>query len=642
MINKVWGLWNKEVLIDTKDLLYDNFREVMCMLNKNYTVFKNILFTHHYILQGDKFKYCLGAVVVIFSSIFTTLLFTLLPAYTVKLLTEEGSVSQILLKLTCFCFVLYATTILYKRLEIGIENSVDKKRMFKCLDYYDKIMTTDYQNIDSGTGKTIFNAGLDSYFDDYHIGFTYMITDFRIVIQSILGLIVYCIFIARINIFVAVVLIVISSLSIIVNLYNEKWINKNKDKWFEIDTKLTYLSAESTALKNAKDVRLYNVKNWFLETFEQLIGLRQKWFEKELRLYYLVNVSERILTAAKYAIAYFVVFHKFKSGLAVSEFIMVIGLILGVNSWVSSIFNHIKFLQLNSITVNNSRRTIEIENAKSVGGARNEENKCYIAIPVEKTYEIKFENVSFAFPDSETKIFDQFNLTIKQGEKIALVGVNGAGKTTLVKLMCGLYTPTEGTIFLNGKDIKGYIKEDYYKLFSVVFQDFQVLALSVAENVSCCIKEKTDYESVQKCIELAGLKEKVDELENGIRSTMLKELDPEGIVFSGGQTQKLMLARCLYKDSPIIVLDEPTSALDALAESEIYEKYNTLIDGKTSVFISHRLSATQLCDRIITLNNGKIIEEGTHDELLKMNGEYAKMFNIQSSYYQEEVSEVVC
>lgn len=623
-----------------------NSDEVIGLSSKNYSVIKNILFTHNYLLKEDKPKYWLGAVVVIVSSIATTLLFTLLPAYTIKLLTEENSGLQIILKLTCFCFVLYAINIMYRRLEIGLENNIDKRRLFKCLDYYDRIMVTEYQNIDSSTGKNIFNAGLDAYFDDYHIGFTYMITDFRILIQSVLGLIVYCVFIAKVNIFVALVLIIISSISIILNLYSEKWINNNKNNWFEIDTKLKYLSAESTALKNAKDVRLYNVKNWFLDTFENLIALRQKWLEKELRLYYLINIMERILTALKYAIAYFVVFNKFKNGLEISEFIMVIGLILGVNSWVTSIFNQIKFLQLNNITINNSRTAMEMDINTGVGSSidttSNSSKNFYNAIPIDETYEIKFENVSFAFPNSASKIFDRFNLTIQKGEKLAFVGVNGAGKTTLVKLMCGLYKPTEGAIFLNGIDINCYKKEDYYKVFSVVFQDFQVLALSIAENVSCCIEEKTDYDSVEKCIELSGLKDKVSEFKNGIYTTMLKELDSDGIVLSGGETQKLMLARCLYKDSGVIILDEPTSALDALAESEIYEKYNTLIDGKTSIFISHRLSATKLCDRIIVLNNGKIIESGTHEALLKMNGEYASMFNIQSSYYQEEVSEVVC
>jgi ATP-binding cassette subfamily B protein len=602
---------------------------------KNYSVFKNIIFTHKYILQDYKIKYWPGAVIIVLSNIFTTFMFTLLPAYVVRLLIEESSVLQILLKLTCYCLILYSTTILYKRLERSLDNNVNKRRMFKCLDYYDNIMVTSYQNIDTSTGREIINAGLDSYMDDFHQGFTHMILDFRILIQGIFGLIVYCVFIAKINVLVSLILIVISSISVIVNIYNKKWINKNKEKWFKIDTKLEYLSLQSTSLNNAKNVRLYSIKNWFMDTFEYLTGLRQKWLEKELRIYYLVNIIERILTAVKYAIAYFVMFNKVKSGLDISQFIMVIGLILGVNNWITSIFDSIKYLELNNVTVNNSRTALEMDDAKSAKISSNDSGNSYNQIPTEKTHELRFENVSFAFPESKTKTFDKFNLTIQRGEKLALVGVNGAGKTTLVKLMCGLYKPTEGKIYLDDVDISTYKREDYFKVFSTVFQDFQVLALSIAENISCCTPEKTDYNRVNKCIELSGLKDRVGELTKVANTNMLKELDNDGVVFSGGQTQKLMIARCLYKDSPIIVLDEPTSALDALAESKLYEKYSSLINDKTSVFISHRLSSTKFCHRIIMLNEGKIIEEGTHDELLKKKGEYAKMFNIQSSYYQE-------
>lgn len=607
------------------------------MNQKNYSVFKNVIFTHKYILKDYTFKYCILSLIVIFFNILTTVMLTLLSAYVVKLLTEEYSISHIMLGLTFYCLILYSTIILCKRLERSLNNTIDMKRMFKCLNYYDNIMTTNYINLNTSKGRTIFNEGIDSYMDDYHKGFTHMIVDFRVLIQSILGLIVYCFFIAKINIFISVILIFISSISILVNNWNEKWINTNKEKWFKIDTKLDYLSTQSSSLKNAKDVRLYNIKNWFIDTFNHLTSLRQNWLKKELKIYYLVNISERILTAIKYVVAYLVVFQQLKNGLDITKFIMIIGLILGVDNWVTIIFDNIKYLQLNNITINNSRTALEIDNDSSTEKIP---TALFNKIPIQKTYELKFENVSFSFPESNTKIFDKFNLTINKGEKLAIVGINGAGKSTLIKLMCGLYKPTEGTIYLNGVDINTYKIEEYFRLFSIVFQDFQVLALSIAENISCCTKEKTDYDKINKCIELSGLSDVVYKLKDGTNTNMLKELDKNGTIFSGGQVQKLMIARCLYKDSPIIVLDEPTSALDALAESEIYEKYNSLINQKTSVFISHRLSSTKFCDRIIVLNNGRIIEEGSHDDLLKNNGNYAHMFSVQSSYYKEEVTPI--
>lgn len=605
---------------------------------KNYSVFRNIIFTHKYIIQDYLLKYWIIAIAFVLVNVLVSFMLTYLPAYAVDLLTKENSVEQILLNVSLYFLILYSATIVFKRIEKNIDNKIDNDRMFKCLDYYDNIMMTNYINIDTSKGRDAFNAGLNSYMDGFHEGFTHIIVDFRALIQSVVGLIIYCTFIAKVNTVVALILILISSASIIINVLNTKWINKNKDKWFKLDTKLSYLATQCTMPKNAKDARLYSIKAWFVDTFDYLIALRQNWMKKELRIFFLANVSERVLTMLKYAVAYFVVFENVKSGgLDVSQFIMLVGLILGINNWISAIFNNIKYLQLNNVVVNNSRTAIEIDD----NSLDRNNIELYKPIPLKEAHEIKFENVTFSFPETEAKIFDNFNLTIHKGEKLALVGINGAGKTTLVKLMCGLYKPSSGKIYLDGIDINTYKKEDYFKLISVVFQDFQVLALSIAENISAHAKDETDYEKVNKCIELSGLKEKINELENGVNTNMLKSLDKEGVVFSGGQVQKLMLARCLYKNSPIVVLDEPTSALDALAESEIYEKYSELIENKTSIFISHRLSSTKFCDRIIMLENGKIIEEGTHNKLLKQDGEYAKMYNVQSSYYQEEVEELV-
>jgi ABC-type multidrug transport system fused ATPase/permease subunit len=228
-----------------------------------------------------------------------------------------------------------------------------------------------------------------------------------------------------------------------------------------------------------------------------------------------------------------------------------------------------------------------------------------------------------------------FNLQINGGSKIALVGINGAGKTTLVKLLAGLYYPTEGEILINGRSIRDYNIEEYYRLIAVVFQDVEILAFTIAKNIAACSDDMINYERVRKCLEMAGLKDKIDELRDKENTYLTQSIDKDGIMLSGGQMQKLMLARALYKDSPIIILDEPTAALDPIAESEIYEKYNDLTRGKTSLFISHRLSSTKFCDRIIFLENGSIVEDGTHRQLMDKGGRYAEMFEIQSHYYKE-------
>lgn len=213
------------------------------------------------------------------------------------------------------------------------------------------------------------------------------------------------------------------------------------------------------------------------------------------------------------------------------------------------------------------------------------------------------------------------------------VGLNGAGKTTLVKLICGFYDPTEGEVLLNGENIIKFNRRDYYRHFSAVFQEFSILPVSLSENISQSNID-FDIEKIWHCVEKSGLKNKIESLPQKLDSRFGKGVFEDSIELSGGEIQSLMLARALYKEAPIIVLDEPTAALDAIAESKLYNKYNDMVCGRTAVYISHRLASTQFCDRIILLEDGEIVEEGTHSELIRKAGKYAEMFEIQGKYYQ--------
>ena len=205
----------------------------------------------------------------------------------------------------------------------------------------------------------------------------------------------------------------------------------------------------------------------------------------------------------------------------------------------------------------------------------------------------------------------------------------------MVKLICGLLHPTEGEIFINGINAVDFARDDYFKLFSVIFQDVHLLPISIAGNITLQQEEQYDKVRLQQCLEQSGLKDKIDRLPNGLNTLMVKNVNEEAVELSGGEVQKLLLARALYKEAPVLILDEPTAALDPIAENDIYMKYSEMTAGKTSVFISHRLASTRFCDRIIFLADGKIAEEGTHSELLALNGEYAKLFEVQSRYYRE-------
>ena len=242
--------------------------------------------------------------------------------------------------------------------------------------------------------------------------------------------------------------------------------------------------------------------------------------------------------------------------------------------------------------------------------------------------------MSYRYPEAEADTIHDLSLTIRPGEKLAIVGLNGAGKTTLVKLLCGLLDPTEGTVLLNGTDIRTFDRKKYYALFSAVFQEYALLSTTVADNVAQSV-DGIDEKKIWDCLEKAGLTTTIRALPNGIHTHVGHEIFLDGVLFSGGQTQRLMLARALYKDGPILLLDEPTAALDPIAENDIYRKYSAMTAGKTSVFISHRLASTRFCDRILFLDHGRIAEEGTHEALLRKGGGYAALFEVQSRYYQE-------
>jgi ABC-type multidrug transport system fused ATPase/permease subunit len=253
-----------------------------------------------------------------------------------------------------------------------------------------------------------------------------------------------------------------------------------------------------------------------------------------------------------------------------------------------------------------------------------------------KSPSFEFKNVSFRYEGAEQYALKNLNMSFPAGQRLAVVGLNGAGKTTFIKLLLRLYDVTEGEILLNGVNIKRFRRNEYYKVFAPVFQNVELFAFPMAENVSMQSPGNTDKELAKECINMAGLKQKVDSLEKGVDTELLKIVHEDGVDLSGGEKQKLALARALYKNAPVIVLDEPTAALDALAEYELYQNFDKMIQEKSAVYISHRLSSTRFCDVIAMFVAGEMVEYGTHEELLAKGGFYAEIFEVQAQYYETE------
>lgn len=251
-------------------------------------------------------------------------------------------------------------------------------------------------------------------------------------------------------------------------------------------------------------------------------------------------------------------------------------------------------------------------------------------------YDVEFRDVSFKYPGSEAYALRHVNMKFKVGSRLAVVGMNGRGKTTFIKLLCRLYDPTEGEILLNGINIRKYRYDDYMKIFSVVFQDFQLLALPLGQNVAA--SQTYDAARVLDCLNKAGFGEKLAKMPHGLDTYLYKSVDTEGVDVSGGEAQKIAIARALYKDSPFIILDEPTAALDPIAEAEIYSKFDEIAGDKTAVYISHRLSSCKFCDEIAVFDSGSVIQQGTHSDLLAdESGKYFELWNAQAQYYKKDI-----
>lgn len=403
---------------------------------------------------------------------------------------------------------------------------------------------------------------------------------------------------------------------------------KCKDTMSKIEQKVEYVSDATRDMKYAKDIRMYGMYEWLASLGEKYIHEFHEWDKKISFKGFQSAVIDGIVAFLRDGFAYvYLIFLVVNETIAVSDFILYIGSIAGFSLWVSNLVRNAIMLNADSLQVSDFRVFMDKadENMKTRMPAK------ILAEPMS----IELKDVSFSYNDNV--IFKDFNLRIEKGKKVALVGVNGAGKTTLVKLILNLIEPEEGQILLSGVDVKDIDMNQYYEQFSVAFQDALVIAYGIDVNVSMKASDETDQTKVDEALLMAGLDEKVASLKNGKYTSAERYLDSEGTELSGGERQKLILARALYKDAPVLVLDEPSSALDPIAEAELYERYHEMTQGKTSIYISHRLSSTKFCDEVILMDDGEIIERGTHSELMDLDGRYAEMFNIQSHYYNEGI-----
>lgn len=389
------------------------------------------------------------------------------------------------------------------------------------------------------------------------------------------------------------------------------------------------LEHQGISLEYGKDIRIYHVEDWFRNIFDEQICKMRRLIGKQELHWYFPTAGEQIGNFVRDFVMYSILIHMVLDGaITVSQFTFYVGVVAGFSVWMNETVTHLSQTMEANLETAYYTEAMDIPDVFQHGNGKKPDLSSEVSI--------EFCDVSFRYEEDGKDVLSHLSFRIEPGQKIALVGNNGAGKTTIVKLLCGFYLPTEGDVLINGISTRNYDMDEYGKLISPVFQDGFMTAFTVAMNVAGGKESDIDRERVRQCLREAGIWEKIDSLKDKEDSYISQTLEKDGVNFSGGELQKLLIARALYKDGKCLILDEPTSALDPIAESHIYETYNEMTKDKTSVFISHRLASTRFCDEILYLADGKVAERGTHEELLARKGAYAEMFDIQSHYYRKQ------
>lgn len=503
-----------------------------------------------------------------------------------------------------------------------------KSRLYKHFEiiFAEKIMDIDFELIEGPAARNIYQRANNSIKksgpENLIYNFTYLVSQIALIL-SIGGII------ATLEPLIIVYLILTQLAALGISLLSDKLVDKTKEPQAVIDRKLNYLTKNARDFSAAKDIRLYRLRDQFKALSEYFIGEKQFWTNKVYLYYFISDLGLVFGSIFVEGGAYgFLAYKLLKSDISGAELILYFSAMLNFGNYLKDVGSMISTTFEANLCTSDYRNFMEIKNSTVNSGGTE--------LPKGNKFTFTFENVSFKYPGSERMILDNISFTWESGEKLALVGLNGAGKTTLVKLICGLYKPTCGVIRLNGTDISEFNRDEYFTLISAVFQDARVLPETIGGNISLKDKEHTDYELLKSCIKKAGLDRRIEKLEDKENTLLVKSVNENAVELSGGEYQKLLLARALYKNAPVIILDEPTAALDPIAENEMYLKYDSFTSGKTSLYISHRLSSTRFCDRIVFLSDGKFAEIGTHDELMNQGGKYAELYDIQSKYYKED------
>lgn len=561
----------------------------------------------------------------------------LVPKLLVDAIESKKTPSDILLIVALLSVLLavlsWIEPFLKEKIDAAATNILTKYRLLT----FEKLLHMDYDNIESYNGRNMYERS--QIFTGMGSRGVSARTLPQMVVQlfaNILGIFTYSVLLLKLNPALVTIVLVTCVFEFLLVRWMERTKIEHRNKETGVYMHFWYIYRTAIDSKSGKDIRLYNAEKWFIGIITKISKQYAELMDSLLHQTLQFSVLESLLLMFRELVAYiFLIVAVISNKITISDFVFLFGIVTGFSAWISGLLS--QFLMVNSLCEECQKFRDFLNMPDNIAKSNRLADSDFDFNIID---EISFRNVSFTYEGSDTPVLKNINFTIKKGQKIALVGPNGSGKTTIIKLLCGLYDPDEGEILINGKNVNTFSREFRFNLFSVVFQDYRFLPMSISENITLCQEGEEDRQRLIDVLKKANIFEKISQLPKGTHTKMLKRVWKDAEEFSGGQVQRLLLARALYKDAPILVLDEPTAALDPIAESNIYKDYDHLMQGKISFFISHRLISTQFCDHIFYIYNGEIVEEGSHDELIDRKGDYWGMFQSQSYYYRQGENEI--
>lgn len=588
-----------------------------------YSFFSNLFFLIKNWFKKDTF----GAIVVFVSAIISVII-PMVDAFITRTVAnsiiERAEISFFIRELS----VLFCVYIILKFINVWAEERTwffqNKVSMLYGVDLMDAVMDKELADFESTKGRSLFERAKSFAFDGDQADGAWSAIRFSKLLTSFVGFFTYTIIFSKVSFVLIAIVILTSFIAYFLQYKLMEFGNVTVDEMSLEEMRLYYLYRIAGESRAQREVRILNA---FGMVYSYLAKFSNAYYSIIRRYRKKANTSTEIQAVLSFVRDFFTYYILAKNAalgkISTGDFIFYLTLVVGFSEWLNNFTGHIMSLKRISIGCGKYREFVDEK--------KDEDKKPDIDV----INDIELKNLSFQY-DEDSKILKNINLSMKRGDSVAIVGENGAGKTTLIKVLAGLYKPTAGEIYVNGKDFNNFSSESIYKRTSILFQDYFMLPGTLLENMD---NKGLDEKKATEFVEKLGLKDRIDGLRDGLQSEVIDVENNKIEGFSGGELQRILLIKSLMKESDILILDEPTAALDPISEEKLYNEYKDFSRDKISIFISHRITSTRFCDRIIYLENGEIAEYGTYEELMKLDGKYKKMFDLQAKYYKEDENE---